>query len=344
MKHPLLLLIFLTLLSCQPEAEKSATLNGFALDTSIRLKIYGTSDERLLQDSMKEIQRLEAVLSVHHKDSDIDRLSRNAGNGEWVDLQPESLELLQAGLYYYRLSENKLNIAAGPLIDLWGIDPPQGHIATSDELKRVLPFLDLRQLEFNENQARLNMEGMNINLGAVAKGYIADQIKEDLKNKGIESGILNLGGNILLIGSKPGDQPFRIGIQDPLSTRGENLGVMEIRDKSLVTSGDYERYFIGEDGKRYHHILDPSTGFPADSGLHQVTLVTDTSLQGDALSTTLFLLGLEKGFALAQSLENVEAVFVTTDKEVFITPGMDAFFSFNGQDRGYILKEADFLE
>lgn len=344
MKHSVLLLVLLTLISCLSEEEKSASYSGFALDTSIRLKIYGSAQEGLLQDSMKEIQRLEKILSVHHEGSDIDLLCRQAGSGDWIELQPETEELLQAGLYYKKLSEEKLNIAAGPLIDLWAIDPPEGHIATAEELEKILPLMDTGLIELNGNRARLMLEGMKINLGATAKGYIADRIKEDLQNKGIDSGILNLGGNILLIGSKPEDKPFRIGIQDPLSTRGENIGIMEIRDKSLVTSGDYERFFIGKDGQRYHHILDPSTGFPAETGLHQVTLVTETSLQGDALSTTLFLLGLKKGYKLALSLENVEAVFVSTDKEVYMTPGMKAFFTFSGQNRGYILKEADFLE
>lgn len=344
MKKLLLLILPVFLFTCQPGEDLSVSHSGFALDTSIRMKIYGTSQEGILQDSMKEIQRLEALLSVHHSGSEIGLINQYAGNGDWVDIEPETAELLLAGLDYYRLSEKKLNIAAGPLIDLWGIKPPEGHLPESEELTEVLPMLDLNQLQLEEHRARLVQEYMKINLGALAKGYIADQIKEDLQNRGIHSGILNLGGNILLIGSKPGDQPFRIGIQDPLSTRGENLGVVEIRDKSLVTSGDYERFFIGPEGKRYHHILDPDTGFPADKGLHQVTLITATSLQGDALSTTLFLLGLEKGLELAESLDQVEAVFVTNEKEVYMTSGMKAFFSFTGQDRGYILKEANFLK
>ena len=155
-----------------------------------------------------------------------------------------------------------------------------------------------------------------IDLGGIAKGYIADQVKNYLVEEGIEHAYINLGGNILTLGGKTDDSNFRIGIQKPFAEDGTVMAVLPVSDKSIVSSGNYERYFK-KDGKIYHHILDPSTGYPIENNLNQVTIISDKSVDGDALSTTCYALGLDEGLKLIQSMDNIEAVFITNDNTIY---------------------------
>ena len=175
--------------------------------------------------------------------------------------------------------------------------------------------MDYTKVTLNGNHIRFDSPDMGLDLGAVAKGYIADRIKDFLVEKGIKSGIINLGGNVLCIGGRTDGTPFKIGIQKPFADRSETLCTVDISDKSVVSSGIYERCFE-LDGQFYHHILDPSTGYPYDNGLVSVTIISDKSVDGDGLSTTCFALGLEKGLELINSLENVEAIFITENYQI----------------------------
>ncbi|NTW72405.1 MAG: FAD:protein FMN transferase, partial [Eubacteriaceae bacterium] len=222
------------------------------------------------------------------------------------------------------------DITAGPLINLWRIDPPDGYVPTADEIKAAQAYIDYKNIVIDEkNQTiMLKEKGMEANLGAIAKGYIADQVKEFLLEKGVEHGIINLGGNVLLIGSKNGTEDFRIGVQDPDSDRGAYLGVVSVKDCTVVSSGDYERYFTSN-GKKYHHILDPFTGYPADTGLRQTTIITPKSVDGDGLSTSTFLLGADKAIQLIESMPDAEAIFVTSDHKIYVTSGLKDVFEFD---------------
>jgi thiamine biosynthesis lipoprotein len=172
---------------------------------------------------------------------------------------------------------------------------------------------------------------MEIDLGAIAKGYIADLVKEYLQSRGVTRGIINLGGNILVMGAKSENQPWRIGIQNPFDSRGNHIGIASVAEKTIVTSGIYERYFYFE-GKRYHHILDPQTGFPVENDLASVTIIADTSIDADALSTSLFILGVKKGIELIETVEKTEAVFVTKEKKVIYSSGASDFFTLSHKD------------
>ena len=185
-----------------------------------------------------------------------------------------------------------------------------------EELSAARGLLGMDNLVLDEanGAAYLARPGMRLDLGALAKGYIADKVKALLLSRGVKSGVIDLGRNILLIGEKPEQEPFSIGIQSP-DASGELLRVLALRDKSLVTSGTYERYFDYR-GQRYHHVLDPFTGFPADRGLLAVTILSGSSLLGDALSTSCLLLGVEEGLALIDSIPEAEALFVRTDGSV----------------------------
>jgi len=291
--------------------------HAFQLDTIVTVKLYGEEDRSLIEESFNRIDTLEKMLSVHLDGSDLAQLRDQAGNGQAVSVQAETLEVMEAALRYADLSGGRFDPTAGPLIDLWGIDPPEGHVATEAELEAIAPLIDYRSVAMDADASTIALKnpGTIANLGAIAKGYIADQVKLQLVEKGVTSGIINLGGNVLLIGGKPDGSDFRIGVQDPDSLRGEYLGIVALQDESIVTSGDYERYFE-VDGKRYHHILDPFTGFPADNELRSVSIISEKSTDGDALSTTCFLMGLDEGMALIQSLPEIDAIFVTKDQKM----------------------------
>lgn len=317
------LMVLLILTSC---SKPQPVLSGrtFALDTLIELKIYGyerKGSDSLIEDSFDLVRSLENTLSMHVKDSDIDRINQNAGVRA-TKVSDLTYRVLNDSLYFSGLTGGLFDVTTGPLIKLWAIDPPDGHYPSEEELAAVLPLIDYHKIDFlNNNEIMLQDKGMIVNLGAIAKGTIADEIKAFLLSKGVTSALINLGGNVLALGSKPDGSSFVIGIQDPDSSRGDYLLSIEINDETVVSSGDYERYFE-YNGKKYHHILNPKTGFPADTNIKQITIVTSVSQTADGLSTSVLLLGVEKGLALLESLDGVEAILITKDHQIYFTEGL----------------------
>ena len=304
---------------------ESVSKTSLKLDTVVTITLYDWTDPAPIDLAFAEIDRLEALLSVEKEGSDLDRLTKAAGK-EWVEISPETEEVLRTAQKYSVLSEGHFDVTAGPLIDLWNIHDGEGHYPTSDELAATLPLIQSSDLQIEDGKAFLARDGMKANLGAIAKGYIADRVKSLLMEQGVEHAVLDLGRNILLIGGKTEDTDFIIGVQDPNEEQSVTATVLAVRDKSLVTSGIDERYFTYE-GKNYHHILDPFTGFPADNGLASVTILSDSSVDGDALSTTCLLLGEEKGMALIEGLDGIEALFITETGERFASSGFDTYLA-----------------
>ena len=319
-----LLLVALLLLcpftACGAQGEK-VTRTDYLLDTVVTLTLYGAT-EADLDAAFREIRRLSDIFDAYDPFSDLGWLQAAAGQKP-VAVSPETLELLTFAKEMYKKTEGYLDVTVGPLIDLWDIRNG-GHYPTEEELSAALDLLGMDHLILDETNgtAYLTRSGMRLDLGALAKGYIADKVKSLLLGRGVKSGVIDLGRNILLIGEKPGGNAFQLGIQSP-DDPGDMLRILALKDKSLVTSGTYERYFEHE-GQRCHHVLDPFTGFPADTGLSAVTILSDSSLLGDALSTTCLLLGLEKGMALVDSIPEAEALFVRTDGTIFTSAGFPA--------------------
>ncbi|MCI5690460.1 MAG: FAD:protein FMN transferase [Clostridiales bacterium] len=307
------LLLALSVAGCEGvRAEpESVSKTNLMLDTIIQITLYDWQDEGTIDLAFDEIRRLEGLLSVEQEGSELFQLAQAAGTA-WVEISPETEEVLRLSKEYAALSQGYFDVTIGPLVDLWNIHDGQGHYPSQEELAQVLPLIGSDDLLVEEGRAYLARPGMEANLGAIAKGYIADRVKDFLVGRGVEHAVLNLGRNILLIGDKGNDTPFTVGIQDPGGKEGELAGVVAAADKSVVTSGIDERNFVYE-GKTYHHVLDPFTGFPADNGLASVTILSDNSAQGDALSTACLLMGQEKGMALVEQLEGVEALFIATD-------------------------------
>ncbi|WP_195267276.1 FAD:protein FMN transferase [Eubacterium sp. 1001713B170207_170306_E7] len=332
---------FVSLAGCGKE--KVATRTDFALDTVITIAVYGQSDEAVLKEPFNRIRELDNKLNAFSEDSEISKINAAAGQ-EPVAVSQDTFNAVKKGLEYSEKSGGAFDITIGPLVDLWKIETPgEGTVPEQSDIDAARALVDYRKVVLDEaaQSVFLQEPGMKINLGAIAKGFIGDEVKAVLQSEGVERAIINLGGNVVLIGGKSKREPFTVSLadpEDPLSngsiSNASTLGVLKERDNAVVTSGDYERYFIGPDGKRYHHILDPKTGYPAESGLHQVTVTSGHSAEADALSTSFFVMGLDQAMAYIGGTEGIEAVFVTEDNRIVGTKGMEDAFVFDEQHYG----------
>jgi thiamine biosynthesis lipoprotein len=310
--------------------ELSTSKQGFFLNTFIDLKIFGTDNIEILNESFDTISKLEKILSVHLKDSEIQKINSNAGI-EPVKVSEDTMYLMEKSLEYANDTGGLFDVTIYPLVDLWDITN-NPHIPVEKDILAEKEKVDYKKIIIDKENMTvfLKDKDMKLDLGGIAKGYIGDLVLKELKSKGIEKGILNLGGNVILIGEKSDKKPWKIGIQDPNGDTGAYLGTLEISDKSIVTSGIYERYFE-EDGKRYHHILNPYTGYPEDNELAGISIISNNSTDGDALSTSVFLLGLEKGIEYVNSKDGIEAIFITKDNTIFITDGIKDKFTLENE-------------
>lgn len=314
----------------------TVTRSDFLLDTFVSVTLYGESDETLLDKPFEKIEELNKSLNSFDTGSDLALIKENAGV-QPVKVSDATYRIIEQGIEYSQLSGGYFDATAGPLIDLWGIHSPEVKEAPSLELiAEAQKRIDYKKIVLNpeDKSVFLTDPGMIINLGSVSKGYIADEVMAVIKAEGVEHAIVNLGGNVLVMGGKADGSDFGVGVEDPKNPGEGYVGVLSIKDGSIVTSGDYQRYFTDAAGKKYHHILDPFTGYPADSGLTQVTVVTPASIDGDGLTTTLFLLGLDKGMELVKSMSGVEAIFVTTDNQIVATQGLKDAFVFDETNYG----------
>ena len=304
--------------------------NRLLLNTVVSIKLFQSERIDVLNEAFTLIEDYENKLSRHKSGSEISRIN-SAPAGTAVPVSSMTLEIIETALNYAELSGGSFDPTVGPLVDLWGIGTEHPHVPETEELSEVLPLVDYRNVLIDENSdtVTLTKEGMALDLGGITKGWIADRVGEFLIENGETHFLINLGGNILVHGGKPSKKnspgPFRIGIQNPFESRGKYLGVFSLENGSVVSSGVYERFFESE-GIKYHHILDTSKGFPVENGLAAVTIISEFSLDGDALSTTLFTLGIQKGLELVKSLDGVEAAFITRDGKVILTAGASTIF------------------
>ena len=305
-------------------SQEPVSATAIKLNTAVTVTIYDSQDRELLTECMNLCDKYEKIFSRTASDSELYQLNHReltpvAGTEDTFQVSDPLAELIRKGLYYSELSEGAFDIAIEPLTSLWDFTAEDPQVPEDRLIQEALTKCDYHNVSVSDNnEVILKTEDTAIELGAIAKGYIADRLKDYLISQGVKSAIINLGGNVLCIGGKPDDSSFKIGIQKPFADRSETIAVMDIKDKSVVSSGVYERCFE-QDGTLYHHLLNPRTGYPYDNGLIAVTIISDESVDGDALSTTCFALGLEDGMKLAESLDNVQAFFVTPDYEIHYT-------------------------
>lgn len=315
------------------------SISSIKLNTAVQVTIYDSQDKSLLDDCLALCDKYELIFSRTDEESELyklnHRISDSAVSDQTTETQPTPYQvnnttntwhisedlaaLLSEGLSITRESNGAFDIAIAPLTSLWDFTAEDPKVPDDADIQNALPLCSSDGVTINGQDIILPSDDIQFDVGAIAKGYIADRLKDFLVKKGVNSAIINLGGNVLCIGSKPDGTPFKVGIQKPFADRNETEAVMDITGKSVVSSGIYERCFK-QNGKLYHHILNPKTGYPYDNGLISVTIISDQSVDGDALSTTCFALGLDEGLKFAEK-KGVQAVFITEDYELHYTDG-----------------------
>lgn len=312
----LLCLLLSILCGCSITTKEPLSKTGFYFDTVITITLYDSKDEELLNTCFEYCKNFENLVSRTIPTSDISRI--NTATGQSVEVSDTTIELLKNGIEFDKLTNGAFDITIAPLMDLWDIKNNPGNVPSESDIAEALSHVDYNNIVIEGNTVTLTDPEAAIDLGGIAKGYMADKLKEYLLSEGITSAIINLGGNVLTIGEKPDGVAFNIGIQKPFDKQNATITSVQVKDTSVVTSGSYERYFKVND-VIYHHILDTNTGYPCDNELLSVTLLSDESIDGDALSTACFALGLEDGQKLIESLEDIDAIFVTDDYEIIDT-------------------------
>ena len=332
----ILTILTAALTACGPSSEPVSG-EGYYLDTICTVSIYRMKDDggevkaasemedeanAVISDAFALCQDLEDLLSRTRTDSDISRI--NSAKGEWTEVSADTVEIIQKGMEYSHMSDGAFDITIGGVTALWDFHAADGEAKLPDEkeLAEAVKHVNYRNLAIEGSRVRLTDPDTRLDLGGIAKGYIGDKMTEVLEQRGVVSATINLGGNVICIGGKTDGDDFVIGVETPFSDRTEIIGKISARDKTLVTSGVYERR-IEVDGKTYHHILDTKTGWPVDTDLDAVTLVADKgrSADIDALSTTCLIKGSKEGKEFIEGVDGVEAVFVLKDGSVITTDG-----------------------
>lgn len=303
------------------KAPEPSAYSLFAMDTYVTLTDYFGGGEKPLKAAADEIERLESLWSVNIEDSDIYRLNAS-GSAEVSD---ETAELLGFTLSMCERTGGSLDPTLFPVLREWGFTTGENHVPGDETIAELLENTGWQRVELDGSSVKLP-EGMSIDLGAVAKGYTADLIAGKMKSEGISAGIVDLGGNILTFGKKPDGSKWKIAVRSPYGDG--SVGTLTTDECSVVTSGGYERYFE-QNGVRYHHILDPSTGRPADTGLESVTIISSESKLCDALSTAMFVKGEQAAADFWRVSDDFEMIMLTTDGRLLITEGVADSFSLN---------------
>lgn len=311
------MIICLTILSgCTIIPREPISKTGFYFDTVIDITIYDKRDKNLLDACFDYCEEFENLVSRTIPTSDVSRI--NTSGGKPVTVSDTTVELIKLGIEYGELTNGVFDITIAPLSEIWSFKNNTGILPSENAIKGALSHVSYKNIAVDGNTITLTDQNAAIDLGGIAKGFMADRLKEYLITQGVESALINLGGNVLTIGKKPDGSTFRIGVQKPFDKKNTTITSVSVKDSSVVTSGSYERYFE-IDNTIYHHILDTSNGYPCNNGLLSVTILSKDSVDGDALSTSCFALGLEKGMEFIQTLDDVDAIFITSDYEIIDT-------------------------
>jgi len=342
----LTLILFLGIAGCndkQKETDSTGKIidnpysqTEFLMGTVVNIKIYNEGKKAVLDPVFERIRDLANKIQDSEENqedikTEIDAINEMAGIKP-VQVSDDVYTLIKAGYTYSKDSQGSFDITIGPLTNLWHIGFDDARKPAQSEIDQILPLIDYNKIQLNDENKTVFLEekGMVFDLGGIAKGFIADEVVELLKKNDVTSAIVDLGGNIYVLGQSPTGKDWTVGIQDPFAPRGQTVGKLPLTNKSIVTSGIYERY-IEVDDVKYHHILNPKDGYPYDNGLAGVTIISDKSIDGDALSTLVFSKGLKDGMDYVESLDGVDAIFITKDKTVYITSGIKNTFTLTNE-------------
>ncbi|MGV8145905.1 MAG: FAD:protein FMN transferase [Alkaliphilus sp.] len=321
----LVLLFFITMLvACTSQTEKLAKQNQFILGTYGHIQVHAPSESkgnRVVQLAFERIREIENLMSATLRESDISKINARMDYSP-IEIDRETLSIIQKGIFFEKITEGAFNIALGNLIDIWDTHKEDKKIPSNDSILHALKYIDTGSLQMNNNAISISCLNLQINLGGIAKGYAVDEAVKTLIANNVTSALVSLGGDIYALGYRTNKSPWIVGIQNPKLGQNNVIIKLPLSNKAIVTSGDYERYFI-KDGIRYHHILDPTTGYPADNQLTSVTIISDSAIVGDVFSTAVFVMGLEKGIEFIESQSRVDAILITKDNIVHITSGLE---------------------
>jgi len=309
----------------QNEDENTGTSYfSYAMGTLINLRVntQRSQAKEVIQEVLVLIDRLEKIMSYYGIASQVSQINKQAGKA-WVSVDPELFLVIKESHRYARLTNGLFNITVAALISLWQHSGKCGQIPSHSFIEDALTKVDYEDILIDEQnrKIKLRQEGQKIDLGGIAKGYTANQVIQYYRQKGLHSAMINLGGNVALFGKRKDGKLWQVGIQDPDRERGQCLATIAVSDTSVVTSGDYERFFL-EDDRYYHHILNPFTGYPADSKLRSVTVIHPDAMLADVLSTTLFISGLEKGIKMLRCFADVEVIMVDKEKNIYLSSSL----------------------
>lgn len=294
------------------------------MGTDMTHRAFGINAKEAIQAVEREAKRLEHMLSRFLPESDTSRINRSAGVKR-EPVSPDIYKILSFATECSEISQGLFDITVGPLADVWdykhATEPP-----ADVKIRQVLPLVDYRclKLDQTEQTAELKKAGQSVDLGGIGKGFAGDRFMEIFRQYGVASAFSNIGGNVSTLGNKPDGSPWRVGIRHP--RQAGLLGTVDAAGKAVVTSGDYERFFTDRNGRRFHHILNPVTGYPAESRLISVTVTADSAMTADALSTAIFIAGAEKGLDFIGSYKQAEAVLVNAELSVYVTRGLRKCF------------------
>ncbi|HUX19952.1 MAG TPA: FAD:protein FMN transferase [Spirochaetia bacterium] len=319
-------ILALVLVGCAGNQAKPESKTDFVLDTACTITIYDKAPQDTLTKAFDLLRHVNSTMTIDGTDSELIDVNNAAGLHP-VEVSADTYGVIKDGLYYSRLTDGAFDITVGPLVKLWGIGRGGDSVPPQAKIREALSLVDYRNVALDDatHSVYLKRKGMVIDLGGIAKGYAGEAVEELLQKGAVRHAIVDLGGNIIAIGTKVDGSLWRIGIQDPDRARGSYIGVVSVENKAVVTSGKYERYFVYK-GKRYHHILSTKTGFPVENGIASVTIISANSTTADALSTSLFLLGVQKGISLIDSIDQTEAIIVTEDKKIYVSGGLNEKF------------------
>ena len=306
------------------ESNEESSKDIFAMDTYMTVTAYGAKAQEAVDEAEAEIQRLDELLSTGNEESEIAQLNQNKS----ATLSEDAGYLVERALELNKETDGAFDIAIYPVMEAWGFPTQNYQVPTADTLESLLKLADASQIIYDENSRKISFgrEGMKIDLGGIAKGYTSSRIMDIYKENNISSGLVNLGGNVQALGTKPDGSKWRVAVQSPDDTE-DYLGILSVEDKAVITSGGYERYFE-QDGKTYHHIINPKTGYPAENGLTSVTVVSEDGTLADGLSTSLFIMGKEEAieFWKAHS-EEFDIIMLTDEGKLYVTEGIQDDFS-----------------
>ncbi|WP_066498054.1 FAD:protein FMN transferase [Abyssisolibacter fermentans] len=329
----LIMIISLILCSCVPkQVKKPISKTNLLMGTIVNIELYDDVDDKVFEEIFDRLKDIERKMSVNIEDSEVSKLNKASGNMS-VRVSDETYYVVKEGKKYSEISKGNFDISILPLVKLWNIGTDQARIPTKEEIEQKKSLVNYKDIYMDDETKKIELKNKNmaLDLGGIAKGYGADEITKILKKHDIKGGIIDLGGNITVYGDKQDGSNWTVGIQNPFEERNNYIGILTVKNQSIVTSGIYERYFEVE-GKRYHHILSPFTGYPIENDLGSVTILSDESIKADSLSTSAFALGLEEGMKLLNSIENSEGIFITKDKKIYITDGIKDTFELTDKD------------